>query len=458
MEKLFFKNKLREVSIRILFLLLLPVIFLIANCTGSADKFNSLPGGDDLSIIKRVKTLSDTNQQYHLYLPSDYDQSKHYPLILAFDPHGDGLLPVKLVQKYAEKYGYIVAGSDNSANGISNLQYVLQSLYNDVTTRYAVDKNRMYTLGFSGGARVAGLMALYFPGVKGVAGAGAGFQGNGDVSGKKFTYIGFCGTKDFNYPEMLASRMALSKAGIDNTLFTFEGNHAWPSDTLLEEAFLWFRIKDMKNGIIKSDHSFVKYVKQQLDKDIRYTKDNPLRQAESFQHAIAFLDGLENTDAYKKQLNELEQKVVFRQQFRKANRLLQLEQELREQYFTKIRTADTTWWKNEVQSLRSKIESEKDPLKLAMYQRTINYLSIISYSFSSRALSEGNYNQADRFLTIYRIVDPKNPDQLYMNAKLNYHNGYKEQTLRLIRQALSNGFTDKSKIAKDFPDLDLNKL
>ena len=458
MKKLSLKKKLREGSVRIVFFLLLPVIFVITNCTGSADRFNSLPGGDDLSVIKEVKTLSDTNQQYHLYLPSDYNQSQHYPLILAFDPHGDGLFPVKLVQKYAEKYGYIVAGSDNSANGISNLQYVLQTLYNDVTTRYAVDKNRIYTLGFSGGARVAGLVALYFPGVKSIAGCGAGFQGNGDISGKNFTYIGFCGTRDFNYPEMLASRMALNKAGIDNTLFTFEGKHAWPSDTLLEEAFLWYRIKDMKNGIIKKDHSFIKYVKQKLDNDVSRTEDDPLRQAETLQHSIAFLKGIDNTDAYKKQLNQLEQKVAFRQQFREANRLLQLEQELRGQYVSRFRTDDTSWWKNEVQSLRSKIETEKDPLKLAMYQRTLNYLSIISYSFSSRALSQGNFEQAGRFLAIYRIVDPDNPDQLYMNAKLKYHYGNNELALSFIRRALSNGFTDKSKIAKDFPGLDLNKL
>ncbi len=458
MEKKFTKTMSSAVVVRIIFFGAWLTALLSSGCTGSVEKFNSLPSEDELSAIKRVQTMSDSNQQYQLYLPSYYDQSQHYPLILAFDPHGDGSLPVKLIRKYAEKYGYIVAGSDNSANGISNLQYVLQTLFNDVTSRYAVDKNRIYAFGFSGGARVAGLMALYFPGIKGIAGCGAGFQGNGNASGKQFTYIGFCGTRDFNYPEMLASRMALNKTGIENTLFTFTGDHAWPSDTLLGYSFLWFRIKDMKNGVTDKDQSFIKYVKARLNADIQHFSNDPLRQAEALQHAVAFLEGLEDTEPYQQQLSELEQKVAFRQKFREANRLLQLEQELRQQYLSRFISADTTWWKNEVQSLQSKIKTEKDRLKQDMYQRTVNYLSIISYSYSSKALNEKNFDQASRFLSIYRIVDPENPDQLYMNAILSYHYGQNDQAKRLLRQALSQGLTDKSKIAKDFPGLDTEKL
>ena len=73
-----------------------------------------LPKGQ---IIDEVKCQADASQTYALYLPSGYSPDRKWSVILAFDARGRGRVPVVQFQAAAEKYGYIVAGSNNSRNG-----------------------------------------------------------------------------------------------------------------------------------------------------------------------------------------------------------------------------------------------------------------------------------------------------------------------------------------------------
>ena len=44
--------------------------------------------------------------------------TKKWPIIYFFDPHGVGNLPLILYKDLAEKYGFIIAGTYNSKNGM----------------------------------------------------------------------------------------------------------------------------------------------------------------------------------------------------------------------------------------------------------------------------------------------------------------------------------------------------
>src|SRR5580658_10555186 len=76
--------------------------------------------GEDLprgQIIDTVRCAADASQNYALYVPSHYSPDKRWSLILAFDPRARGRTAVEQFQAAAEKYGYIVAGSNISRNG-----------------------------------------------------------------------------------------------------------------------------------------------------------------------------------------------------------------------------------------------------------------------------------------------------------------------------------------------------
>src|SRR5262245_45658803 len=65
------------------------------------------------TVHASVAVAADSSNSYALYLPSAYTANKSWPLLLVFDPFGRGEVSVKLFHEAAEKYGFIVAGSNN---------------------------------------------------------------------------------------------------------------------------------------------------------------------------------------------------------------------------------------------------------------------------------------------------------------------------------------------------------
>jgi len=73
-----------------------------------------LPRGQ---IVDEVACAGDPAQSYALYLPSNYTRDRAWSLLVAFHPVARGRAMVETCRAAAEKYGYIVAGSNTSRNG-----------------------------------------------------------------------------------------------------------------------------------------------------------------------------------------------------------------------------------------------------------------------------------------------------------------------------------------------------
>jgi hypothetical protein len=91
--------------------------FLVMILSGIASA-QELPRGE---IIEDVRCQQDASQHYALYLPSYFNRSRQWPVILAFDGSGRGREGVERYRAAAERYGYVVAGSNNSHNGPWNV-------------------------------------------------------------------------------------------------------------------------------------------------------------------------------------------------------------------------------------------------------------------------------------------------------------------------------------------------
>ncbi len=192
-------------------------------------------------IIEEVKCAADAAQSYSLYLPSGYGPGRAWGVIFGFDPRARGRTPVERFQSAAEKYGYIVAGSNNSRNGSwPNSMAAAQAMARDVASRFSLDEKRVYTTGMSGGARVAMGVALGNSFVAGVIAASAGFPDGKPAKRAPFAVFGTAGTEDFNFIEM---------RDLDRTLTTphrvaiFEGGHVWLSSELAMEAVEWMEVR-----------------------------------------------------------------------------------------------------------------------------------------------------------------------------------------------------------------------
>src|SRR5580698_9923035 len=106
-----------------------------------------------------VAVTADPTNSYALYLPSAYSPAKRWPLLLAFDAFARGETSVNLFHEAAEKYGFIVVGSNNSRN-FQDPSAAIRLLGADIKEHYSVDPRRLYVTGVSGGARVASSIAI----------------------------------------------------------------------------------------------------------------------------------------------------------------------------------------------------------------------------------------------------------------------------------------------------------
>ena len=197
-------------------------------------------------IVAHVACAKDATQSYALYLPSNYTADRSWPVIYAFDPGGRGQNPVERYRAAAEKYGYIVAGSNNSRNGSWAVsQAAVAAMTGDVSTRFNIDEKREYVAGMSGGSRVALGIALSSPEIAGVIASSAGYPDNKVRKELPFPVFETAGTEDFNYLEMREMDRALETP---HHLTIFDGPHVWLPSEVAMEAIEWMEIQAMKSG------------------------------------------------------------------------------------------------------------------------------------------------------------------------------------------------------------------
>jgi poly(3-hydroxybutyrate) depolymerase len=203
-------------------------------------------------VMDQVVCAADASQSYALYLPSHYTPARAWPVIVAFDPGGRGRTPVERFQAAAEQYGFVIAGSNNSRNGPSDLSRIVPALLTDVSTRVHVDEMRVYTQGMSGGARVAMEVALASPKIAGVIASSAGFPDGQARKTAPFPIFATAGTEDFNHLEMRTLDRTLTSP---HRLVIFEGGHQLLSSDLAVQAVEWMEIQAMRKGLKPRDEA-----------------------------------------------------------------------------------------------------------------------------------------------------------------------------------------------------------
>jgi poly(3-hydroxybutyrate) depolymerase len=225
---------------------------LLAVLAGGSGSALDLPRGQ---IIDDVVCVDDPGQHYSLYLPSSFSPDRAWPVILAFDAGGRGRRGVERYQAGAERYGYIVAGSNNSRNGPWKPSLdAARAMATDVTTRFPIDSRRIYAAGMSGGARVAMMVALHpelmagrdHVETAGVFASSAGFPPGEFRDSVPFPVFATAGTDDFNYIEVRTLDRALKGP---RRVVIFEGGHAWLPVETATEGIEWMELQGMASGI-----------------------------------------------------------------------------------------------------------------------------------------------------------------------------------------------------------------
>jgi len=262
----------------------LAITLFLAGAMAAPLEAQDLPRG---TIIDAVTCTGDSTQTYALYLPPTYSREREWSVLIAFHPAAHGRAMVEKYQAAAERYGYIVAGSNTSRNGPMGVADAsIRAMSADLAQRFTIDTNRIYLTGLSGGARVALQIALLNKNIAGVIASSAGYPDSKPRSSLPFPIFGTAGTDDFNYLEM---RQLDRKLTSPHRLEVFSGGHALPPDAVAFEAIEWMELQAMKAGRRPKDEALIDRLLEKRRARIADSKDAAA--------TVHLLDGL--TDDFK---------------------------------------------------------------------------------------------------------------------------------------------------------------
>jgi len=417
---------------------------------------SSYPGGEDPQpgrVIERLVCKKDPGQSYALYLPSNYSSTRKWALLAAFDPGARGNVPVERFNEAAERYGYIVCGSNNSRNGpLQPSAEAAKAMLGDVSAKFAIDYKRVYLTGFSGGARAATAIAAWLTGqVAGVIGCGAGFaEGINANPSLPFVYYGTVGTDDFNYPEMKQLDRTLEQARVVHHVAVFEGGHDWaPSDECVR-AIEWIELQAMKSGRRSRDDSFVDrlFMAAQNRANAHESAGRPFEAYLEYAAIAADFNGLRDIAGLEKKTASLRDSKAVKQALAR-DRDQEAEERRRLNEIFHLR-ADAQKWSNDpatqrpflydlrqiLSDLKRKSEARENSPERALARRILNQFLITSFEQSTGLLRGRKYDLAASNLAADAEAMPDNWRLLYNLACAYALKGDKRGAIETLRKAV----------------------
>ncbi|MDE3135924.1 MAG: hypothetical protein KGL59_05095 [Acidobacteriota bacterium] len=360
------------------------------------------------------------DQSYALYVPSYYSHSKRWPIVYAFDPLARGAAPVALMKEAAERYGYIVAGSNNARNGtLEPLTEAAQAVFRDTHARLAIDNRRIYFAGFSGTARFAASLEQACKCAAGVLLVGAGFATSSPPApSAAFPVFLAVGTLDFNYGEVVDLDAKLGSLHYDHALCRFDGPHEWAPASVMEGAFAWFRLMAMKEGREERDMEFVKEqaVEAEQRAEVLALSGDAYGSWEEYRQDADTFDGLlDVASSFRERAAALEKKKAVRdgaklegeeieEQSRLTAEIASGMEDLRQSLGNPGHLRDEI--AGRISDLRSRAAREKNPRKLLVDRRALAGVFMLAIETGHAFLQARRFSESRMYFDFAASAEP----------------------------------------------------
>ncbi|WP_136666985.1 hypothetical protein [Flavobacterium sp. H122] len=270
----------------------------------------------NIGLVDSVQVEGTKDESFMVYFPKKYTQSKSVGVVFIFDPGGNGVDGIMPFVSAAENYNFLLVCSNNSKNGPLNLNNEIAfRLFDFVFKKYNIDKKRLVVAGFSGGARLAGNLALNTGIFNGVVACGASFQLL-DIFVPQindFLYVGLIGKNDMNYQEMIKNVNWLDKKRIKNQIFISDKGHVWPDESEILRAFDWLEIEFQKKGFTEKNNEIVNriYQKNKIIADAFFEENNLLLALHEYERLDAEFGSINSKDDFTEKINEIKKSKDF---------------------------------------------------------------------------------------------------------------------------------------------------
>lgn len=423
-----------------------------------------LPRGQ---LVEKVVTRADASQSYTLYLPKAYRPDRQWPILYVLDARSNGRRAAERFLAGAERYGFLVASSNNSlSDGPVEPNVVsMRAMWADTHSRLSIDPRRVYAAGFSGTVRFACQRALAAPGtIQGVVAAGAGFPfETKPTKDTPFLYYGTVGDRDFNYYEVLDVAEAMTELGLPHRVEVWAGPHDWMPEELATRALGWLELQAMKKGLREKDAALVQALWSDDLARARALESSDLPEAHRLYTRMAEdYRGLVDAEA----LNEVAvqvSKIAASDAFKKERQLREEREQRDKQYLAAapkaMNTADLAQALKDlrIEELKQQAKSS-DPEESLAAKRLLNTLAGQTGFYLPRMFTEqGNHDRAVFVLSIAATIAPDSPEVWYEIAAAHARKGSKKKALENLRKAVEKGFSDGARLQAEPAFAELRK-
>lgn len=445
---------------------LIPIVLLAFTLlhAGHAVRAQSTDEFERGKIVERVATHSDSAKTYALYLPSDYSSSKKWPVLYIFDPVARGAFAVEKFRAAAEKYHYVLVGSNDSRNGLdwSTLRAVLDTLWRDTHERISIDETRSFAAGFSGGARVATMLAsVCNVCLSGLILSGAGYsQQIKPTADQGFAVFAAAGLDDFNFPELVALDDSLESLKRVHRFEVFDGIHQWLPEQVADNALAWMTLLSIKGGGAPRDDAFVaRELSSRATNADKLVADKRYVDAErEYRSMVADFTGLMNVNQYSKRLDELRMSPDLKSARRIEKEEIQRQLQLTNELLTVARSPaslDDDKQGNiptagDIISKLNKmaVSSREDDRHVAKRTMAAVYASALETAqFDNEPKKE--YALAITNLQLAAQVSPQNPYIYFEIAKAYALDGQRKKAISALNDAASRGFSNSGMVERE---------
>ncbi len=430
------------------------VLTLLVATTGFAQQITLLKG----KIQDSLMVNDSISESFALYLPKSFEVTKKWPVIFVFDMQGRGKQVTSMLASAAEKEGYVVAASNsvNDSLSISKNVLVASRVMSRVSELLPVDANRIYTAGFSGGARLASVLPSFISNIAGVMSCGAAITNVEVLNPRKpFHFIGIVGVQDYNYSEMLNSEKVLNRMKFPNQLLAYQGVANWPGQKYIVMALQAFTLSAMSKGTVVKDDAYVEraYAEHMFETNTLLA-DAPLLAQDRLWGVMEIFQPLKNIDSLRESSKTLRKTKLYRNQKRSRSAAM-FKESLKKEDFAYYLEEDVLtynynnlgWWKYQLEVL-DKYQKSTNRFEKNMGMRLEGYLNaLIEDNLDLLTQEKTEDLEAINFLYMLKtITDPKTVANYFSVISNSVALDDLGTALFYLEELLKTGYKDTEKI------------
>ena len=345
--------------------------------------------------------------------------------LIIFDPSGYATNAIDLFKQAAEQCQTILFCSDQSKNGSYETNIaIFEKMYADVQQKFNINEKAQFLAGFSGGSRLATVIAVLYPDIDGVIACGAGFapvEKYQPTRQNDFGYYGIVGKKDMNYVEMLNIEDKLLELNLDHYFVYTEAGHFWPGEEYHSQALIWqmARLEEKRQNLGENYSGiFMPIAKRQLD--------TLWSQAEKldYHHLKTAIEA-----TFPSQIKQINLESISEEELtvlvQKRKELIQTESDIKRNYHAAYNLSShkildyksDEWWIAEYKKW-SKIASKNSLSSAYQASRIQNHLSAMFYESLYGWLMEKDYEKAAWTGALLTKMIEKKPILIFCKPKL----------------------------------------